>query len=112
MLSYGIRIIPDVKLFAFGGPTLSVGLSSTSGSSVSINIPGSPINGSSKDDNYSEIFSYNRMNLLLGGGLGAELLDHYRVQVSYNFGLLNRSSLGGDYVLLNNRLLVGVAYVF
>ena len=52
------------------------------------------------------------MNLLLGGGLGAELLDHYRVQVSYNFGLLNRSSLGGDYVLLNNRLLVGVAYVF
>ena len=101
---------PDVKLFAFGGPTLSVGLSSTSGSSVSIN--GSPINGSSKDDNYSEIFSYNRMNLLLGGGLGAELLDHYRVQVSYNFGLLNRSSLGGDYVLLNNRLLVGVAYVF
>ena len=112
MLSYGIRIIPDVKFFAFGGPTLSVGLSSTSGSSVSINIPGSPINGSSKDDNYSEIFSYNRMNLLLGGGLGAELLDHYRVQVSYNFGLLNRSSLGGDYVLLNNRLLVGVAYVF
>lgn len=112
MLSYGAKIIPGVKLFAFGGPTMSIGLSSSSATSLSVDIPGSPISGSDKQDNYSERNAYNRMNVLLGAGVGAELLSHFRVQVCYNFGVLNRNSGNSDSVLLNNRLLAGVAFVF
>ena len=112
MLSFGAKIIPGIKLYAFGGPSLSIGLSSVRKASLSISIPDLPVNVNDSFDNYSDIDGYGRMNLLLGGGAGVELFSHLRIQICYNLGALNRNTSEPDTVLHGNQFSAGAAFVF
>lgn len=108
MLSYGYGFTPDCKVFAYAGPTFSVGLSSRT--TLSANVL-----GFAKDtelDNYDEDYDYSRVDCLLVGGLGMDLFKHYRIQVGYDFGLVNRYSGDGDPIRHRNQFTAGVAYVF
>ena len=106
--SYGYEFTPDFKVFAYAGPTLSVGLASKT------KISGSAL-GVSADktiDNYDEDYKYGRFDVLLGVGAGVDVLNCVRVNVGYDFGMLNRYTGDGDITRHRNQFTVGVAYLF
>lgn len=106
---FNFPLANDLRLFAFGGPTLSCGI-------VSKSIANIPIIGEKKLDNYgkNEISgdksSYGRFDVMLGAGLGFEALNAIQVKVGYDWGLLDRNST--DAIQHRNRLYIGVAYMF
>lgn len=113
--------LPGVKLYIFAGPTLSLGLVSkqkytVSGTVLGVNVMGDisydyytgKINSKDLDipqdteNPYESIlpdYRYNRFDVLLGGGVGLEVLKFLEVKVGYDWGLLNRYK--GDGVELH-----------
>lgn len=106
--SYGYEFTPDFKVFAYAGPTFSVGLASKT------KVTGSAL-GVTTDktiDNYDEDYKYGRFDVLLGAGAGVDLFGSVRVSVGYDFGLVNRYTGDADLTRHRNQLVVGVAYLF
>ncbi len=98
---FNYPLADDLRLFAFGGPTFSCGLSSKSKSTVG----GTEIT----NDNYKDS-DYKRFDVMLGVGVGFEALNAVQVKVGYDWGLLDKDS--SDRILHRNRLYIGVAYMF
>ena len=90
------------KVFAYAGPSLQMGLASTSKITVG---------GTTNTTNNYDNDSYGRMNVLVGGGIGADIADMLRLTVGYDFGLLDRNS-SDNVSLKTSQLHVGVAYLF
>ncbi len=106
-VSYAMNFTPDFKLFVYAGPTANVGIASNTKYTVSTIVGG----GSETINNYDDDYDYARFDVMLGGGIGAELMNMFRVNVGYDWGLVNRYS--SDNVSLHrNRLTAGIAYVF
>ena len=104
--SYGIDF-GFAKVFAYAGPTFSLGASSTSEVSAE-----SVIGGGKTDpvDNYGDNSNYGRFDVLIGGGLGIDI-SCIRITAGYNYGLLDRNTT--DNVKYNRSgLHAGVAYLF
>lgn len=103
-LNYALKLGP-VKVGVFAGPTLSLGLASTikvnAGTSISV-------------DAYKELPggkpALNRFDLLLGGGVAAEI-SCVRLSVGYNIGMLNQVN-SDHHTLKKNELHAGIAYLF
>lgn len=111
-LKYTFDIVPMFGIYIFAGPTLSVGLAATDKMTVTGDIAGAQINGSLsynaysgkfKSDNLSEFsdrvtgivdpYLHSRMNrfdVLMGGGLGLDLLKFVTVKAGFDYGLMNR----------------------
>ena len=105
-LSLAYSFAPTFKLYVYGGPTASIGVASTTKESGSI----AGFGGTSTTDNYAS-GNYSRFDILAGGGVGAEVMKKFRVNVGYDFGLLDRNK-SDNGTLKRNRLTAGVAYVF
>lgn len=108
--SIGTQISSDIKLFAYAGPTLSIGLISQTVSSSSA-LGGAVSFSPSTTDHYSDS-NYGRFDVLVGGGLGVEFMKHLRFNVGYDLGLLNRYTGSGDTIMHRNQLVAGVSYAF
>ena len=110
-VSYGYSINKDVRIFAFAGPTFSLGLSSKTNVTTSVlgQTSTDTIDNYAKDDEGNR--SYKTGNVFLGGGIGVDLMKMVRVNVSYDFGLVNRST-ADKTKLTENLLSVGVAFLF
>ena len=106
LLNAGVNLGDNVRLFAFGGPTLSLGIAA----STSVD-SGTGKGGNRKKHNLYSDDDYKRFDVLAGGGLGIEVNHHFRFTVGYNAGLLNRTSLDGA-TLKRNQLKIGAAFVF
>ena len=105
--SYSLDLSQGFRLFAYAGPSASIGVASTY--TLSGNVAG--ISGSSKTDNYKDGSNYNRFDVMLGGGVGLEFNDMIRFQVGYDWGMLNRYN--SDNVNVHrNQLTAGVAFLF
>lgn len=98
---FNYPIADDLRLFAFGGPTFSCGLSSKS----KVTAGGTEIS----NDNYKDS-DYKRFDVMLGVGVGFEALNAVQIKVGYDWGLLDKDS--SDMILHRNRLYLGVAYMF
>lgn len=72
-----------VDLYVFGGPVASLNL-------VSIDA-----HASGSTNNYQTHPGLKRFDLMLGGGLGLEIIRHIRVTAGYDHGLLNRDGTPG-----------------
>ncbi len=106
-VSYAMNFAPTFKLFVYAGPTANVGIASTTKTTVT-----SVIGGSSKSiNNYDEGYNYSRFDVMLGGGIGAEVMNKIRVNVGYDWGMLDRNT-SDNASLHRNRLTAGVAFVF
>ena len=105
-ISLAYSFAPTFKLFVYGGPTASLGIASNTKESGSI----AGFGGTSTTDNYAS-GDYSRFDILAGGGVGAEVMKKFRVNVGYDFGLLDRNK-SDNGTLKRNRLTAGVAYVF
>ena len=103
--SYGIDL-GAAKIFAYAGPTFSLGCSSTTevaASALGVGVSSDPI------DNYDGD-SYGKFDVLVGGGLGVDI-KCIRISAGYNYGLLDRNS--SDNVKLNRSgFHAGIAYLF
>ena len=102
-LNYGVNVGSGLKLFAFAGPSLSVGVVSK--------VTGSIGDSSSSYDRYKENSDLNRFDLMIGGGIGCDVMEKVRIHVGYDFGLLNRYK-STDAGYHRNQLTAGVAYLF
>jgi len=101
MANYGIELMPDCRLFAYAGPTLSVGVISNS------KITAGGIDATLK--NY-ENDSYERIDVLVGGGVGFDI-NNIRVKVGYNAGLLDRDN-GKLMELHRSEIALGLGWLF
>lgn len=106
-LSVGFNFAPTFKLFAYAGPTANVGIASSTKSSVSV---AGHTGSVDPTDNYKS-GDYSRFDIMLGGGVGAEIMNKFRVNVGYDLGMLDRHK-SDDITLKRNRLTAGVAFIF
>lgn len=103
MFNYGIALGNSAKLFAFAGPSAQLGLAS--------NLKAEAVGLSTTRNLYGDNSDYGRFDILVGGGVGIELMDMVRFTVSYNYGLVDRNT--SDNVTLHDSLLsAGVAFMF
>ena len=77
------------KFFAFAGPTANIGVSSKL--KGDIKVLGFELKGDIFDLYDKDIFE--SMDLMLGGGIGADIGKMLRVTLGYNFGMFNRLNL-------------------
>lgn len=102
-VKYGIDILDALNVFAYAGPQFNIGLASTSTATVA---------GISKSiNNFDENGSERRFDLSIGVGLGFDVADLIRINLGYNFGLLNRAN-SENVVTKANTLHVGLAVLF
>lgn len=101
MLNYGIELMPDCRLFAFAGPSLSLGVLSSSKVSAG---------GASVKQNNYDADNYGRFDVMLGGGVGFDI-NNIRVKVGYNAGMLDRNS-GNAATMHRSEITLGAALLF
>ncbi|MBR0245762.1 MAG: PorT family protein [Bacteroidales bacterium] len=116
-VNFGYNLTRDLRLFAFGGPTASIGLSSVSHYDASVTVIGINISDSGDTDNYSGTSdnpaTYGRFDVLLGAGAGADIMGKFRITVGYDWGLLNRNVDSNSTAIRHrNQLKAGIAYLF
>lgn len=103
-VNFGYEVAKGVKVFAFAGPTLNLGLSSTTTSTVEA----LGASSTTKADNYGEKSNYGRFDVLVGGGAGIQV-QNIKIFGGYNYGLLDRNA--ADNVKLNrSEIVAGIAF--
>jgi opacity protein-like surface antigen len=127
-MKYAFDVNDDLKIYAFAGPRVAVGLASTvkmdaDGESMSMNLyTGKEIY---KADGETETYKsenggpYSRFDLQLGLGAGVQY-KRFSLELGYDFGLMNRFRKdfyeGSDGMeipkLTRNCLVVGLGYSF
>lgn len=107
-LSFGADLTDGFRIFAYAGPTASLGLASTSVLDIDI----LSYKAGTSVDNYKDS-DYGRFDVLLSAGLGFEIADMIRLNVGYDWGMLNRYIGTTEGVSRKNtRLTAGVAFLF
>ena len=106
--NYGAELVPNFRLFFFGGPTFSAGLISKTVLSASI----LGFSATTSIDNYKDVSGYGRFDVMLGGGMGVDLGKRLRLTVGYDFGMMNRYTEGNGIVRHRNQLHGGLAFLF
>lgn len=130
-IQYSVEVLRGLKIYAFTGPTFSVGLAGKKNYSVEGSILGASINGDYSYDYFSGKVSsdniskdvldkintgnfptYNRFDILYGVGAGVTLFDIIEVKGGYDWGLLNRLKDTDDARMSRNQFFVSVAFRF
>ena len=108
----GYNLAEGIRLFAFAGPTFSYALSGKVEPTVSL--------GSFKIGTEYDVYkdsNWNRFDVMVGGGVGLDLMGKFRVTVGYDAGMFNKlpkDSDGNDpsSTITRNKLHAGVAFLF
>ena len=106
MANYTYALNRDAKVFAYAGPTFQLGLSSKTHTDAS-----GVISGSSDTDHYAD-GDFNKFNIYVGGGVGAEFAK-ILVVIGYDYGLMNLYAGSTDNTYYHRaNLHIGVGYAF
>ena len=98
-VTYGFSLGNIVELGAFVAPTFSMGLTSKA-----------KVDDTSVDM-YGEDGFYKRGDFRVGLGVYCDLIEKVRINLNYNFGVVNRSKVD-DPTMRRNGVQLGVAYLF
>lgn len=98
-VTYGFSLGKIVELGAFVAPTFSMGLTSKA-----------KVDDTSLDM-YGEDGFYKRGDFRVGLGVYCDLIEKVRINLNYNFGVVNRSKVD-DTTMRRNGVQLGVAYLF
>ena len=98
-VTYGFSLGNIVELGAFVAPTFSMGLTSKA-----------KVDDTSLDM-YGEDGFYKRGDFRVGLGVYCDLIEQVRINLNYNFGVVNRSKVD-DTTMRRNGVQLGVAYLF
>ena len=105
-LNLGYELSGGMRLFAYAGPTLNVGLISKTKADASVALVTIT---KTEYDNYAEGSEYGRFDVMIGGGAGIQF-QNMKVYGGYNYGLLDRNS--GATNLHRSEIVAGVAFNF
>ncbi|MBO8474376.1 MAG: outer membrane beta-barrel protein [Bacteroidetes bacterium] len=122
----GFNIIPDrmLRLYVFAGPTFEIGLKSAD----KISLSGRDISGEVSYNYYTGEFKtssteldnlvasyfpegeklYGRFDVMLGGGIGLQVIKFLDIKVGYDYGLVNRFRKEMDKTVNRGQFYVGV----
>jgi hypothetical protein len=109
MFNYAINLVDGFKLVPYLGPTFSYGISGKAKGGVSW---GGITLSSDEYDVYETFDDYNRLDIMIGGGVALDVMDMVRVQIGYNLGLLNRNNDSDGTAIKTSGVNFGVAYLF
>ena len=98
-VTYGFSLGNIVELGAFVAPTFSMGLTSKA-----------KVDDTSVDM-YGEDGFYKRGDFRVGLGVYCDLIEKVRINLNYNFGVVNRYKVD-DTTMRRNGVQLGVAYLF
>jgi len=105
-LNLGYDLSGGLRLFAYAGPMLNVGLISKTTLDASVAL----VNVASTEyDNYADGSEYGRFDVMLGGGAGIQY-QNMKLYGGYNYGLLDRNS--GATTLHRSEIVAGLAFSF
>jgi len=99
----------DMGLVIFAGPTIDLGLTSRvkeSSTSLEYDIYSGELSGYTK---------YSRFDVMIGGGIGLDVMDAVRFSLRYDYGLLNRNGgnlTSGILRIHRSQLKLGVGFIF
>lgn len=120
----GFNIIPErmLRIYVFGGPTFEIGLKSADKLSIagigeiSYNYYTGKLSSSSVEINdivaSSGLFPdqkvYGRFDVMVGGGVGIQVIRFLDIKVGYDYGLVNRYRKEVDKTVNRGQFYVGV----
>lgn len=103
------------KVFVFAGPSFVYDLSSrvkTKENDKEVEGLSGDLHNLSYPGIYKTKFvDFSNWSIGIGGGIGVEFLDHFRVLAGYDYGLNNRYNSGSETMHLK-RFYVGASYLF
>ncbi len=104
-----IDMSEDMRFLFFAGPTLDLGLTSR------IKEKATSMEYDIYSGKLSDYTKYGRFDVLIGGGVGFDVMDAVRFSVRYDYGLINRN--GGNLTegllkIHRSQLKLGVGFLF
>lgn len=96
---YYFPLSQKLDLYLFAGPVVSVDIVSLDAHSKS------------SSSNFQTYPTLGRLDVMMGGGLGMEILKEFRITIGYDYGLLDRDSSTGATVH-TGALKATVGYMF
>ena len=108
-LNLHLPISEDMKFLIVAGPTLDLGLTSRA------KLKDTSAEYDIYDGALGDMTKYNRFDVLIGGGLGLDVMDAVRVTVRYDYGLINRNGgnlTSGFLKVHRSQLKLGVGFLF
>ena len=102
-ISWGVGINNIGKVFVFAGPVFEYAL----GSDFELSVD----SVSKTYDRFKENEDYKKFNLLVGGGIGVEILETLRVVAGYNYGIADTYD-DDTRTVKTNQLYAGLSYLF
>lgn len=111
-LNVGFHLGDDARVFIFGGPTFNYALAGQ----VDLGVKVGSFEVGGKYDMYKD-GNYNRFDVMVGGGVGLDLMERFRVTAGYDFGMFNKLPKASDgsepsSKLTRNQLHAGIAFLF
>ena len=108
-LNFHLPMSDDIKFLIVAGPTLDLGLTSRA------KLKDTSVEYDIYDGALGDMTKYTRYDVLVGGGLGLDVMDAVRFTVRYDYGLINRN--GGDFTggflkVHRSQLKLGVGLLF
>ena len=108
-LNLHLPISEDMKFLIVAGPTLDLGLTSRA------KLKDTSADYDIYDGALGDMTKYNRFDVLIGGGLGLDVMDAVRFTVRYDYGLINRNGgnlTSGFLKVHRSQLKLGVGFLF
>ena len=108
-LNLHLPISEDMKFLIVAGPTLDLGLTSRA------KLKDTSAEYDIYDGALGDMTKYNRFDVLIGGGLGLDVMDAVRFTVRYDYGLINRNGgnlTSGFLKVHRSQLKLGVGFLF
>ena len=108
-LNLHLPISEDMKFLIVAGPTLDLGLTSRA------KLQDTSAEYDIYDGALGDMTKYNRFDVLIGGGLGLDVMDAVRFTVRYDYGLINRNGgnlTSGFLKVHRSQLKLGVGFLF
>ena len=107
--NFKIDMSEDMRFLIFAGPTLDLGLTSR------IKEKATSMEYDIYSGKLSDYTKYGRFDVLIGGGVGFDVMDAVRFSVRYDYGLINRNGgnlTGGLLKIHRSQLKLGVGFLF
>ncbi len=108
-LNLHLPVSDDIKFLIVAGPTLDFGLSSRA------KVKETSIEYDIYDGALGDMTKYTRYDVLVGGGMGVDVMDAVRFTVRYDYGVINRNGgnlTSGFLKVHRSQLKLGVGFLF
>ena len=107
--NFHFNLSDDMKFLVFAGPTLDLGLTSR------IKEKSTSMEYDIYSGKLADYTNYTRYDVLLGGGVGFDVMDAVRFSVRYDYGVVNRNGgnlTSGLLKIHRSQFKLGIAFLF